>query len=80
MHPPFKGACTKRLVALAKKAAIRVFFFGFAQVCLRSVWNITNVMESQGCEQAFHLSDVLCSEDSFEETTTGQAIHDNISP
>ena len=33
MHPPFKGACTKRLVALAKKAAIRVFFFCFLQVC-----------------------------------------------
>ena len=29
MHPPFKGACTKRLIALAKKAAIRVFFFVF---------------------------------------------------
>ena len=27
MYPPFKGACTKRLVALAKKAAIRVFSF-----------------------------------------------------
>ena len=39
MHPPFKGACTKRLVALAKKAAIRVFFFwfcsGLSQVCLK---------------------------------------------
>ena len=29
MHPPFKGECTKRLVALAKKAAIRVFFLVF---------------------------------------------------
>ena len=32
---------------------------------------ITNVMEAQDCEQAFHLRGELRSEDSFEETTSG---------
>ena len=37
-------------------------------------------MEAQDCEQAFHLSGELCSEHSFEETTPGYDIHDNIPP
>ena len=37
-------------------------------------------MEAQDCEQAFHLSGELCSEDSFEETIPGYDILDNIPP
>ena len=35
-------------------------------------------MEAQDCEQTLHFSGEPCSEDSFEETTSGYAIHDNI--
>ena len=37
-------------------------------------------MEAQDCEQAFHLSGELRSEDSFEETTPGYGIQDSIPP
>ena len=74
MHPPFKSACTKRLVALAKKAAIRVFFLVF----FRSVNKHNKRYGGSGLRA--HLSGELSSEDSFEETTPGYGIHDSIPP